>query len=111
MNEQVKEYVSKYSDDIIALFMKLRQIIMDSASAAPEETLWAKLPSYYVGEAFVRLIPFKDHINIEASAILPHRDEISGYKLTPKGMLQIRSSDEIPEEFLRTVFAETLAQQ
>ena len=90
--------------------MKLRQMILDSTDAVPEETLWAKLPSYYVGKAFVRLIPFKDHINIEATAILPHRNEISGYKLTPKGMLQLRSSDEIPEEFLRTVFAETLAQ-
>ena len=31
--------------------------------------MWAKLPTYYVGESFVRLIPFKDHINIEAKAV------------------------------------------
>lgn len=27
---------------------------------------WAKLPSYYCGEKFIRIIPFKDHINIKS---------------------------------------------
>lgn len=68
------------------MYHALRTLILDSAPAAPQEKLWAKLPSYYVGEAFVRLIPFKDHINIEASAAAAHRQELAGYKMTPKGM-------------------------
>lgn len=68
MNEQVKEYIDKYPGEVVDIFLELRQIVMESVAKEPQETMWAKLPSYYVGEAFVRLIPFKDHINIEAQA-------------------------------------------
>ena len=69
MNEQIKEYIDKYPSDIIAMYNDLRNLIFDSISSEPQETMWAKLPTYYVGESFVRLIPFKDHINIEAKAV------------------------------------------
>ena len=108
MNEQVKEYMEKYPTEIVALFSELRQLIYDSASTEPNETLWAKMPSYYVGESFVRLIPFKDHINIEATAITEHKEELTGYKITPKGMLQIFVNQEIPTDILKKIFAETL---
>lgn len=109
MNTQVKEYIDKYPNEIIDMYNDLRQLIFDSASIEPEETLWAKLPSYYVGESFVRLIPFKDHINIEAQPIIQHKDELSDYKITPKGMLQIYSKQDIPHEVLKQIFAEVLA--
>lgn len=104
----VKEYLQKYSDEIVDLFMELRSIIYESTSAEIQEMLWAKLPSYYIGESFVRLIPFKDHINIEAKAILAHREELSNYKITPKGMLQIYLKQDIPVDVLKRVLAETL---
>ena len=56
----------------------------------------------------MRLIPFKDHINIEAKAILEHQEVLSGYKVTPKGMLQVFVKQEIPEDVLKKIFAETL---
>lgn len=108
MNEQVKEYLNKYPDEIVDMFHELRQLIFDNASCEPEETLWAKLPTYNVGEAFVRLIPFKDHINVEAQAVLQHTDELAGYKITPKGMVQLYVKQEMPVEVLKRVFAETL---
>ena len=86
----------------------LRQVLLDSVSCEPEETLWAKLPSYYVGESFVRLIPFKDHINIEAQAVIQHKEELEGYKITPKGMVQIYVKQDIPYEVFKQIFAETL---
>ena len=95
MNEQVREYIDKYPSEIVDMYNNIRQIIFDSVSSEPEETLWAKLPSYYVGETFVRLIPFKDHINIEANAISEYKDVLSGYKVTPKGMLQIFLKQEL----------------
>lgn len=52
-------------------------MIFDSVSCELEEVLWAKLPSYYVGKSFVRLIPFKDHINIEAQAAVFHKEKIN----------------------------------
>ena len=108
MNEQIKEYLEKYPSEITEMYNTLRKLIFDSAPSKPQETLWAKIPSYYVGESFVRLIPFKDHINIEAKAILEHKEELSGYKVTPKGMLQVFLKQEIPVDILKKIFAETL---
>ena len=110
MNEQVKEYTDKYSAEIIDRFNTLRQMIFDSVSCEVEEKMWAKLPSYYVGESFVRLILFKDHINIEAQAVISHKEELAGYKITPKGMLQIYLKQDVPSEILKQIFAETLEQ-
>ena len=108
MNEQVKDYIDKYPSEIIDMYNELRRLIFDSVSCEPEETMWAKLPSYYVGEAVVRLIPFKDHINIEAQAVMRHKEKLAGYKITPKGMVQVYLKQDIPYEILKRIFAETL---
>ena len=108
MNEQIRTHIEKYPDEIREMFTALRQLIFDSVPAELTETLWAKLPSFYAGENFVRLIPFKDHINIEAQAIIQHKDELSGYKITPKGMLQVYVKQSIPKDVLLQAFAETL---
>lgn len=108
MNEQVKIYIEKYPEEIVDMFKELRQLIYDSVSFVLAEKMWARLPSYYVGNAFVRLIPFKDHINIEAEAIIEHNNELAGYKITPNGMLQIYVNQDIPNDILIQVFAETL---
>ena len=110
MNEQVKDYIDKYPSEIIDMYLNLRKMIFESVSCELEEKLWAKLPSYYVGESFVRLIPFKDHINIEAQAVIQHKEELACYKITPKGMLQIYLKQDIPYEVLKQIFAETLEQ-
>ncbi len=67
MNEQIKTYLKKYPQEIVDMFTALRQLIFDSVNVDLEETMWAKMPSYYNGDKVVRLIPFKDHINVEAS--------------------------------------------
>jgi len=108
MNKQVREYIDKYPSDIIDMYNTLRKLILDGASSEPQETMWAKLPSYYVGEVFVRLIPFKDHINIEANAVSKHKEALAEYKITPKGMLQIYLKQDIPADVLKQIFAETL---
>lgn len=108
MNEQIKDYIEKYPSEIIVMYNNLRKMIFDSVSCELEEKLWAKLPSYYVGESFVRIIPFKDHINIEAQAVIQHREELAGYKITPRGMVQIYSKQDIPYEILKQIFTETL---
>ena len=108
MNEQISEYLAKYPSEIVEMYHDIRRLIYDCASAEPTETLWAKLPSYYAAEAFVRLIPFKDHINIEAKAVLEHREILSDYQVTPKGMLQIFLKQELPVDALKEIFAKTL---
>ena len=108
MNEQVREHIEKYSNEIIDMFSALRKLILDNASSKPQEIMWAKIPSYYVGDSFVRLIPFKDHINIEAKAVSEYKDALAGYKITPKGMLQIFVKQEIPVDELKQIFASEL---
>lgn len=108
MNEQIKEHIDRFPVEIIDMFHHLRQIIFDSVSCEIEEVLWAKLPSYCVGKSFVRLIPFKNHINIEARTTIFHKEELAGYKFSPKGMLQIYLGQDIPVEILKQVFTETL---
>ena len=109
MNEQVRIHIEKYPAEAVELFNALRKLMYDSVSLRLEETLWAKLPSYYFGDNFVRLIPFKDHINIEANAITKHKEGLTGYKITPKGMLQIYVGQSIPNDILAQIFVETLA--
>ena len=108
MNEQVRAYLQRYPNEVIELYDSLRKLILSSISCEPEERLWAKLPSYYVGDCFVRLIPFRDHINIEAHAVIRHREELKEYRITPKGMVQLYVGQDILHEALKQIFAETL---
>lgn len=109
MNIEIQDYIENYSREIQELFRELRNLIWQSApSVEIEEKLWAKLPSYYVGDRFIRIIPFKDHINIEAAAIMEHKKELEGFKITPKGMLQIYLNENLPGDILETIFKVTL---
>ncbi len=108
MNEEVRTYIGKYGNDIKALFNELRGLIYASTDVEIEEKLWARLPSYYYGDSFVRLIPFKDHINIEAAAISANAADFSDYSLTPKGMLKLGLKDAIPRDALIAAFRQTL---
>lgn len=108
MNQEIELYLEKYPDEIIVLFEKIRQIVLSTVSIMVEEKMWAKLPTYYINESFVRLIPFKDHINIEATAILNYKEELSNYKITPKGMLQIFINQDVPVVLLKKIFIDTL---
>lgn len=94
---------------ILQILSAIRQTLFDSAPDEPEEKRWAKLPSCFSDAAFVRLIPFQNHINIEARAVLQHREVLEGFRITPQGMLQIYEKQEIPHVILQRIFAESLA--
>ncbi|MBQ7889364.1 MAG: DUF1801 domain-containing protein [Erysipelotrichaceae bacterium] len=108
MNKDIQEYLQKYPTKTVNSFIELRKLIFESVSSDIKEILWAKLPSYYSGDSFVRLIPFKDHINVEASSIMKYVDELQEYKITPRGMLQIYYTQDIPYKVLKRVFKETI---
>lgn len=108
MSDEIQNYIVKYCDDIQNLFTKLRRLIIQSVPCEIEEKMWAKLPSYYLGDKFIRIIPFKDHINIEAKAIKEHNEQLKQYKITPKGMLQIYLNQDIPENVISSIFRKTL---
>lgn len=108
MNEEIKCYLDKYPQEIVDLYMVLRELIVSSTKDSIEEKMWAKLPSFYCGEKYIRIIPFKDHINIEAKGLANYMEYLDGYKFTPKGMLQIRPNQNIPREILKNAFEDTI---
>lgn len=109
MHEMIQTSLKQYDKEIQTCFIEIRELLYHSVreSNMIEEKLWAKLPSYYAGGKFVRIIPFRDHINIEASAVLVYQSQLEGYKVTPKGMLQIYAGQKIPD-VLEEIFRETL---
>lgn len=108
VNEQVQAYLARYPQDVAALFTALRAMIYACGAGEITESLWARLPTYAAGSSFVRLIPFRDHINIEARAAADWRARLPGYRFTPKGMLQIDAGQSVPREALLQIFRETL---
>lgn len=107
MIQEINEKLKKYDRKILELFLNLRAIILEVEPLA-EERIWASLPSYYKDQKFIRLIPFKEYINIEASSIKNYLDILTLYKITPKGMMSIKIGQEIPSDTLRKIFFETL---
>lgn len=108
MNQRIEAYLEKYPNETAAMYRQVRQLIYESTESEPLETMWAGMPTYSAGERFVRLILFRDHLNIEAKAAVAHREELKGYKFTPKGMLQIYLNQEIPADVLKRIFEKTL---
>lgn len=103
MKEEIKTYIEKYPYDVREMFLSLREMIL-SLDGGISEKMWAKMPEYRMGDKFIRLIAFKDHINIQCEAIQEYTDRLGSYKFTPKGFLQIYTDDNIPEEILNEAF-------
>lgn len=110
IRDEVQNYIVNFSDDIKFLFYKIRELVIHSVTSEVDEKMRARLPSYYFGDRFVRIIPFKDHINIEAMAIHEHHDQLERFKLTAKGMLQVYPDQDIPVDVLMSIFKKTLTE-
>ena len=59
MIDEVQSYITKYSDEIQNLFLEVRRIVIQSVSCELEERMWAKLPSYYLGDSLLELFFLK----------------------------------------------------
>jgi len=108
MDSSIEKFLASFDTLTIERFNALYQLALESTPRPVEEKLWARLPTIACGEKFIRLIPFKDHINIEAAGLAAHKHQFAGYRFTPKGMLQIGHKQDIPAETLKLVFRESL---
>lgn len=108
IDEKINKKLDEFSAEIKEMFAQTENIVFNVAPDAVAK-MWAGLPSYYLGERFVRIIPFKDHINVEASALIDFKAQLADYKFTPKNMLQIFAGQTIPTDVLSNAFKETLA--
>lgn len=107
MTREIENYLKKYPEEVVQLFVTIRDVLFSIEDISVEERMWAKLPSYYCGEKFVRIIPFKDHVNIEAAGLARFAGEFEGCKFTPKGMLQVKTGQAVDPEALKAAFIET----
>ncbi len=108
MKEEIYNYFGTLNEETKQRFQQLYNLIYENTSCTIEEKMWAKLPSFYNHDNFIRIVPFKDHINIEARAAVLYKEELSAYKFTPKGMLQIFHSQPVPEKLLIAIINESL---
>ena len=108
MKEEIYNYLETLNEETKQRFHQLYNLIYENTSCTIEEKMWAKLSSFYNHDNLIRIIPFKDHINIEAKAAVLYKEELSAYKFTPKGMLQISHSQPVPEKLLITIINESL---
>lgn len=109
MNKEISAYMEKYTEDVQELFGILYEMILNSCNIEIEEKMWANMPSFYCGNNFIRLIPFKKHINVEASAIKDYLDDLDGYTVTPKKMLKVEVGQVVPTNTLELIFHDTLS--
>ena len=107
MNEDISNYINIFDMETKHRFHELYDLIEQCAPNGSYEKLWAKIPSIYYKDQFIRLIPFKDHINIEAKSVPLFKDLLAGYNITPKGMLQIYHSEPIPYEAVKKIIIES----
>ncbi|ABX81860.1 DUF1801 domain-containing protein [Acholeplasma laidlawii] len=109
MNEEIEVKLSKYNNGVKDLFLKIRKIIYET-NLQIDERIWASIPSFYYGNKFIRIIPFKDYVNIEAKLISEYTKELIGYKITPKGMLRLEINQDVPGDLLGIIFKQSLTE-
>lgn len=76
MKEDIYNYLERFDEQTKQRFCMLYRLIYECTSQNIDEKLWAKLPSFYVDNNVVRLILFKDHVNIEAKVVIFHNQQI-----------------------------------
>lgn len=108
MTQAFQKQIAGFDDAVQQRFLILCDLVLAVSQGMAQEKLWAKLPSFYMGERFVRIIPFRDHINLEAAAVTAHIADLSEYRVTPKGMLQLYQHQPLPMEMLKIIIKESL---
>ena len=72
MIEAIEKYIETFDENTKQRFNILFKLILESTTQEIQEKFWARIPSIYCGDNFVRLIPFKDHINICKNRSMSH---------------------------------------
>lgn len=50
MLQEIEQYLEKYPQEIVLLFLKIRGVVFSIEDVSIEEKMWARLQSYYCGE-------------------------------------------------------------
>jgi uncharacterized protein YdhG (YjbR/CyaY superfamily) len=104
---EITKYIEQFDGTKKERLEIIRALIHKSVPEI-QEKIWARIPSFYIDKRMIQFLAFKDHVNIFASQIICHKEELRGYKITEKGTLQIYGNQELPEEVLSRIFIESI---
>lgn len=69
MDSNIKDFIAFFNPLTVERFTALYQLALDSTPRQVEEKVWAAWPTITCGRNFIRLFPFKGHINIKAAGL------------------------------------------
>lgn len=101
--KEVSDYFASYGVEKEKRLESIRNTIHDIVPDIKEK-MWTKVPCFYIDKTTIVIRVFNDHINIFADKVFQYKDELSEYKITPKGALQIFDNQAIPFETLSKIF-------
>ena len=104
-NYEITDYIAKYEPAKRERLDTIRTMIHKSIPEI-QEKMWTKVPSFYTDKTNIVIRVFDDHINFISDSVVKYKDELSEYKITPKGMLQIFDNQELPLDILRKIVCE-----
>jgi uncharacterized protein YdhG (YjbR/CyaY superfamily) len=101
-SDEVTRYFQQFDTEKCKRLEALRNCF-HTFDTALSEKLWTGVPCFYNSNKMIVLRAFKDHINIAADSIVANDARFDGYKITPKGMLQIFDDQPLPIDGLKCV--------
>ncbi len=102
-NHEITGYIAKYETAKKERLETIRIMIHESITEIHEK-MWTKVPCFYTNRMKIIIRVFDDHINLVADSVIQYKNELTGYVITPKGMLQIFDNQELPKATLKKIF-------
>jgi len=101
MNDRVRAYIDRVSDDRRALLGRLRALLL-AAFPEAQEVLWWSMPTYRLGNGWVALGYRKDGVSLytcSAEHIIAFKAAHPRFR-TGKACVNFRLADDVPAESL-----------
>lgn len=103
MAKTLNQYLVEYPLESQNRYHQVKDLIN---SIEPDITpyMWGGVPTFQRGNHYVRIIVFKDHLNINTSIGISVKELNPTYIITPKGMVQIFHHESLDIDWLKTLF-------
>lgn len=105
ISQEITEYFEKYEPEKIERLETIRALIHTKNSEVNEK-MWTRVPCFYIGKESIVIRVFGDHINFIADTVTEYKNELSQYKITPRGMLQIFDDQDLPLDTLKKIISD-----
>lgn len=101
-NHEITDYIAKF-ETVKRERLDIIRITIHECITEIQEKMWTKVPCFYTDKTNIVIRVFDDHINFVSDSVVKYKDELSQYKITPKGMIQIFDNQELPLDTLKKI--------